>query len=210
MALSVVPPTKLTDSQGSGDQYGVTAPVSLGSDPNVLLATVVKNFGDPSDQSDDVSYTSYRILNSDAAVVSGETPITGSVGSTPDGVLISNGVVLLAWNVPGTDQLQYVTVSGSSYDQYELKTITNPKNRIAGTVSVTRDGYGHGILTWSEAEQFEYLSYALVDDTGALVTAPMIFTTGLGDEPKIDTNTYGVGNAYYGGSWQIYLPITVH
>jgi hypothetical protein len=204
------PPTKLTDSLGSGFQYGVTAPVSL-ANTNVLLATVRTDIGDPLNPSDDLSTTTYRILDRNLDTVLPEKTISGSVGSTPDGAQIDSEVVLLAWNVPGTEELQYVTLSGADFNnQTGPVTIVNPKNRVAGVVSVTRDGDGHGVLTWSEAEQFEYLSYALVDSTGVLLTSPMIFTTGLGEEPKIDTNTYGVGNAYYGGSWQIYLPATQH
>jgi len=192
--------TKLTNSVPSGNQYNFSTPVSL-ANTNVLLAYVVTN--------NDVSGTVYRMIDHEGNQVLAETPIPGSAGSTPDGIQINNGVVLLAWNVPGLDELQYVALSGANFtNRYGPITIQNPKGRVAGVVSVTRDEDGHGILTWSEAEQFEYLSYALVDTNGDLLTQPMIFSVGLGDQPKIDTNTYGVGNAYYGGSWQVYLPIT--
>ena len=87
-----------------------------------------------------------------------------------------------------------------------LVKLPTPKGRIPSAISVTGDDQGHAVLTWGDAEQSDYLCYALVGVNGSTVTPPMVYTYGLGANPLINTNSYGLGNAPYDGSWQVQLP----
>jgi hypothetical protein len=62
------------------------------------------------------------------------------------------------------------------------------------------------VLSWGDREQSDYLCYSLLDSQGEVVTPPMIFITGLSEEPLINTNSFGLGNAPYDGSWRVLLP----
>jgi hypothetical protein len=79
--------------------------------------------------------------------------------------------------------------------------------RLPDYVSVTRDGDGHGVLTWMDAEWKDYIYYALVSANGDLVTPPMIVATGEASNPLIQTNSAGQGNAPYDGAWRLFLPL---
>ena len=133
--------------------------------------------------------------------------IAGSTGSTPDGVLLAGGKVVFGWNLSGSDQVQYVFMDSQTLNVTSgPHGLATPKGREASVVSATVDDSGHAIISWGDAEQSDYLSYALINGEGAVTTPPMIFATGLGSDPLINTNSYGLGNAPYDGSWQVQLP----
>lgn len=202
------PVTRLTNSVAGGTRYSTPALVALPGN-NVLVAYVVLDPGDPDNPLDDVSQTAYLALNSAGGQVKSETVIAGSTGAAPDGYLLSDGSkVLLGWGVVASSRVQYVLVDATSFDLVSgLVSLETPKGRMPSTVSVTGDDQGHGVLTWGDAEQSDYLCYALIDTAGNTVTPPMVYTAGQGSDPLINTNSYGFGNAPYDGSWQVQLPL---
>jgi hypothetical protein len=138
----------------------------------------------------------------------GHTDIAGSMGSTPDGIQFSSGPVILGWNLSGSDQLQYALIDGTNFQVSNGPwTLTTPKGREPGVLSITKDDLDHAIATWGDAEQSDYLCYALINPDGAVVTPPMIFVSGQGQYPTLDTNAYGLGNAEYLGTWLDWLPL---
>lgn len=203
----LTPVTRLTNSIGGGTRYSTPALVALPGN-NILMAYVVLDPGDPLNPLDDVSQAAYLVLSSAGSQVKSETIIPGSTGASPDGYLLSDGSrVLLGWGVVASSNVQYALVDTTSFEVLGgLASLETPKGRMPGAVSVTGDDQGHAILTWGDAEQSDYLCYALVGADGSTVTPPMIYTTGLGNDPLINTNSYGLGNAPYDGSWQVQLP----
>jgi hypothetical protein len=87
--------------------------------------------------------------------------------------------------------------------------LSTAKGRVPSALSVTGDDAGHAILTWGDAEQSDYLSYALIAGDGMVATPPMVYSYGLGDNPLVNTNSYGLGNAPYDGSYRVQLPIVI-
>ncbi len=199
-------PALLTDSQPGGARF--TTPTLVPLDGNrVLLAYVIIDPGDPLNPEDDLISTAYQALNSNGVLLLDQTSIPDSTGSTPDGIQFASGEVLLAWNIAGNSQIDYALLDGETLavasGPYHLAT---PKGREPAVVSITSGGPESAVLTWGDGEQSDYLCYSLVDSQGAVITPPMIYTTGLGEDPLINTNSYGLGNAAYDGSWQVQLP----
>jgi hypothetical protein len=202
----IFPITGLTASIAGEVRYTTPALVALPGNRAVLIY-IVMDPGDPDDPQDDISTAAYVAVNSAGGLVKNQTLIAGSTGSTPDGILTSGGKVVFGWNLTGSAQVQYVLMDSQTLDVTSgPHSLATPKGREASVVSVTMDESGHAILSWGDAEQSDYLSYALVDENGGTATPPMVFTTGLGNEPLINTNSYGLGNAPYDGSWQVQLP----
>jgi hypothetical protein len=206
--IPVAPVTPLTNSVGGEMRYSTPALVALPGN-NVLMAYVVLNPGDPEDPTDDVSQAAYLALDSAGSLVKTETVITGSTGATPDGYLLSDASsVVLGWSVVSSAEVQYMLVDATSLEIIGgLVKMATPKGRIPSAISVTGDDQGHAVLTWGDAEQSDYLCYALVNTGGSTVTPPMVYTYGSGSNPLINTNSYGLGNAPYDGSWQVQLPL---
>jgi hypothetical protein len=76
--------------------------------------------------------------------------------------------------------------------------------------SVTGDDYGHGILTW-QGDEDPHLYYALIDNSGTVLTEPTIFKTGgipPWSTPYIDTGGDGYGNTSYSLE-KIYIPLAL-
>lgn len=204
----LTPVTRLTNSTGGGIRYSTPALVALPGN-NVLMAYVLLDPGEPQDPLDDVSRAAYLALNTAGDQVKSETIIPGSTGATPDGYLLSDGSkVVLAWGVVASSNVQYAVVDATSLELVGgMVNLETPKGRMPSAVSVTGDDQGHGVLTWGDAEQSDYLCYALINGAGNTVTPPMIYTHGQGSDPLINTNSYGLGNAPYDGSWQVQLPL---
>lgn len=140
----------------------------------------------------------YGILDSQGNVLRGETSISGSEGRNVDGVQLLSGNVLLAWTGVTSNRIHYALINGSNYTvQSGPETLVSPYDRIAENVSVTNDQQGNAILTWMDAELNDYLYYALVAPNGSLRTPPMIFQTGLANEPQILTSYAGEGNTTF-------------
>ncbi|MGW8250252.1 MAG: COG1470 family protein, partial [Anaerolineales bacterium] len=200
------PITALTSSVAGEVRYTTPSLVALPGS-RVVFVYIVMDPGDPMNPQDDISTAAYVVVNSAGGLAKSQTLIAGSTGSTPDGVLTSGGKVVYGWNLTGSAQVQYVLMDSQTLDVTSgPHSLSTPKGREASVVSVTMDKGGHAILTWGDAEQSDYLSYVLVDENGGNATPPMIFATGLGNEPLINTNSYGLGNAVYDGSWQVQLP----
>ncbi len=200
-------PAAITQSQHGGIRYRTPALVPL-EDGRSVLAFVRLDPGDPVDPMDDLNMSAYLLVDAGGAIVKTETLINGSNGSTADGVQLKDGAVVLAWNVPNGSAVQYTLLGGQTMDVIVPPTLlAEPKGRAPGVVSVTQDGFGRAALTWAEVEQSNYLSYALVDGAGGVVTPPMIFQYGAGLNPTVSTNMYGWGNALYDGAWQTYIPL---
>ena len=204
--IQVFPITALTASVPGEVRYTTPALVALPGSRAIAMY-IVSDPGDPDDPQDDISTAAYVVLNSAGSLVKSQTMIAGSKGSTPDGVFTSGGNVVFGWNLTGTAQVQYVLLDSQGVTVTSgPHSLSTPKGREAGVVSVTMDDSGHAALTWGDAEQSDYLSYTLIDENGSIATPPMVFATGLGSEPLINTNSYGFGNAPYDGSWQVQLP----
>jgi hypothetical protein len=202
----LVSPSALTESVPGEARFTIPGLVALNGN-RVVIAYVLINPGAPDDPDDDIVTTVYSALNSAGSVLKAQTSIPGSGGSTPDGIQYPSGGVLLAWSVPNA-RLEYVVLDGTSLNISAggLHSLAEPKGREAGAVSVSSDGAGHAVLSWGDREQSDYLCYSLLGDQGEMITPPMIFLTGMSDEPLINTNSFGFGNAPYDGSWRALLP----
>jgi hypothetical protein len=148
----------------------------------------------------------YGVLDSQGNILKGETSISGSDGRNVDGVQLLAGDVLLAWTGATSNRIHHALINGSNYMlQSGPETLASPYDRIAENVSVATDLQGNAILTWMDAEQNDYLYYALVGSNGSLRTPPMIFQTGLANEPQILTSYAGEGNTSFVPG-QVFLP----
>jgi hypothetical protein len=202
-------PAALTASIPGDLRYTTPALVALTGN-RALMAYIVMDSGNPIDPFDDVLTTAYRVMNSTGGTVKAHALISGSAGSTPDGIQFASGAVFLAWHVVGGSQIEYVLLDGVNLSPLSgPQRLSTPKGREPGVVSVTGDGFERAILTWGDAEQSDYLCYTLIDSQGVVETPPMIFASGLGDQPLINTNSYGLGNAVYDGSWKALLPLSM-
>jgi len=115
---------------------------------------------------------------------------------------------VLAWTNQTNDEIEYAVVDGSGLTFISGPVaLSSPYSRWSDYVSVTADREGHAILTWMDVEQKDYLYYAVVDGSGAVITPPMIYRTGMAADPDIKTNSEGEGNApYFPGLY--FVPLT--
>ena len=202
---TLLPTQAMTSSQPGEVRYSTPALIALDGN-RVLMAYALIDPGEPDDPEDDVINTAYAGINSSGSIVKSQTVVNGSSGSTPDGIQFPTGEILLTWSISNA-KVEYVVLNNDlSIASGGLRRLDEPKGRETGAVSVTPDGFGHAVLSWGEREQSDYLCYSLIGSQGEVLTPPMIFVTGLGDEPLINTNSFGLGNAAYDGSWQLSLP----
>jgi hypothetical protein len=202
---TLLPTQAMTSGQPGEVRYSTPALIALDGN-RVLMAYALIDPGEPDDPEDDVINTAYAGINSSGSIVKSQTVVNGSSGSTPDGIQFPTGEILLTWSISNA-KVEYVVLNNDlSIASGGLRRLDEPKGRETGAVSVTPDGFGHAVLSWGEREQSDYLCYSLIGSQGDVLTPPMIFVTGLGDEPLINTNSFGLGNAAYDGSWQLSLP----
>jgi hypothetical protein len=149
----------------------------------------------------------YGFVDSGGNTLKPFTPILDSSGLKADAVQVSTGQVVLAWSNPTSNTITVTALSDSSYailtPAYNLPPIGS---RWPDYVSMTREPGGRAVLTWMDFKQYDHLFYALLDGNAAIVTPPMIFTTGAADEPLIQTSFASHGNAPYLGAWDVFLP----
>jgi hypothetical protein len=62
------------------------------------------------------------------------------------------------------------------------------------------------VLTWVDLDDQDYLFYALLDQSQAIRTPPMIFISNPWGDPSYQTSDYGFGNAGYLGVYQTSYP----
>jgi hypothetical protein len=150
----------------------------------------------------------YQVLSSDGLVQKTETQIGDSSGATThDGAFLGTSI-LLAWPSSLTGEVGYTLLNAETADVVaSTQYISSPNLRDASSVSVARDANNHGVITWADRNQNQYLYYSLVSQTGTILTPEMIFFAA--DEfGTVNTNTYGYGLASYEGTWRILLPMT--
>ncbi|HSF79594.1 MAG TPA: nidogen-like domain-containing protein [Anaerolineales bacterium] len=148
----------------------------------------------------------YAMLNSAGVVTKSPAIIPGSSGWRSDGVRVSTGNLVLAWNNPATDRIAYAVLNASGNALLFGPTdLPLAGARKPDYVSATFDADGHAILTWLDVEWNDFLYYAALDGDGSVLTPPMIFFSGDSDNPLIQTSFSGQGIAPYEGVWDTFL-----
>jgi len=197
-------PTILTNSQPKVIDFVSPAMADM-SGYQALLTFVV------SDEVLGTNTLSYIVLDSNGNIVKTQTAIPGSTGaSLHDSIRLSNSSMLVAWPSSTTDQVGFCLLDASSGNiSLAAQYLTPPNLRSPDSVSVARDQDGHGIITWRDQSQGEYLYYALLDPTGVILTPAITFLSNNENGTTITTNGYGYGLASYEGSWRVSLPLTL-
>jgi hypothetical protein len=151
--------------------------------------------------------TYYAVLDNAGGMVKTTTNLTAGEaleGGYPDAVQITNGKILVAW--PLMDGVGYALLNNNYNLDGQVYTMTNPYTTdVNEAVSVTADGAGRGILTWSDhgssgangVQRRPFIYYALVDGAGGILTPPAILSD---DHDSLDSSLIGYGVAPYTGS----------
>ncbi len=161
----------------------------------------------------------YAVVNSSGNVVKAPTNLTNydavtyeTEGWYPEAVGLGNGNSIVAWSEftghETTAQLKYV-VLGSTYNVVKPPTsLPNPYNAAAnGPVSMVADETDAAILTWPDISYpYLHLYYARLDNTGNVLTAPIIYRQTRGSSIYASWRGYGVGGLPL---YQLYLPLLV-
>ncbi|MFC1996194.1 nidogen-like domain-containing protein [Chloroflexota bacterium] len=148
----------------------------------------------------------YQILDSNGNIKKGETSIDNTGGATAHDSVRLGGSILLAWPSALDGKIGFILLDGETATTVApTQFMTSPNLRDATKVSVARDNHGRGIITWSDANQSQYLYYAMVSGDGTKVTPEMMFLAATGSN-TLNTNAYGYGLASYEGTWQVLLP----
>jgi hypothetical protein len=189
--LTLAGPTKITNGVPGGASYSTPSITSLAGN-RVLVA-----------------YRAYDglmfvVLNSNGNLVKSAVKIPASYPGLSDVAQFSDGRILLAWNQWDVNfyRMRFAIVEDSTFSIVSgPTTLPNPAGLTGDDyVSAVADDYNNVILTWSD-DDWDYRSklyYALVNDSGAIVTQPMIFYTG--DEPgNLEVHRGGFGSTSY--SW---------
>ncbi len=189
---------KLTNSTTDTVQY--YSPSLTNLHPGRALLTFTA-----SGKSDVISQ--FVILDQNGDPLAAPAAIPGGIGFQMDSIQLTSGPVLLAWCVTGSGKLQFTLMNPTTYAFLPAPIeITSTMGRTPKNVSVTRDASGHGILTWVEQENKNFLAYALIDDQGSLLTPALVFNAGSSPNSILESNSYGLGNAEFPGSWTMSLP----
>jgi len=116
-----------------------------------------------------------------------------------------NGNVLLAWSDLDFKGISYVVFPPSSPGTPTLTQLQAPNNRSLGNISLTVDPGGRGVLVWMDVTHFNYLYYAVVDESGNILTSPMTYM-GEGVTSRLVSSFVGLGIASYDGAFRSQLP----
>lgn len=149
----------------------------------------------------------YVVINNAGGIVKNTTNLTpGEIpeGGYPDAVQLTSNRILVAW--PFMDGVGYALLD-NNYNLYgQVQTMANPYTTdYNDAVSVTTDGAGRGIFTWSDLgssggggiQRRPFIYYALVDPAGQVLTPPAILRD---DRDSLDSSLIGYGVAPYAGS----------
>ncbi len=138
-----------------------------------------------------------------------------------DSILLSNQKIILAWTTytnEDTDkpQIAYTFLDSNTLEQTIETGILENSKSITGNdyVSVTRDQFGHAVLTWMEyyPSPGYPLYYALIGNDGSILTEPMIYKTDYTPDNVIYTSLHGFGNTTHAipiGDNMLFLPVIV-
>ncbi|GAB4500202.1 MAG: hypothetical protein OHK0052_16270 [Anaerolineales bacterium] len=197
----ITPATKLTNSSPLTNRYNNPSVLALPNGRFFLAYNLYPLIGE--------SQLAYAVLDENGGILQAQTSLAGSAQAlSPDIEQLSSGEIFMGWHTSPENHIGFVSLNSQTYVPLHTPILTDtPKNRAPGEVAVTRDASGHGVITWYEVEQSDYLSYLLADSAGNLVTPPMIYRFGYGENPNIYSNVYGAGSAVYEGMWQVALPL---
>jgi hypothetical protein len=159
----------------------------------------------------------YAVLDNAGNVVQPLTRLTDVPNSTyePDAVGLQNGNTIVAWRQEVADPPNSYQIAFTVLDDVYVTTtlpITTPTiltNTLSDDnyyVSLARDGDDNAVFTWIEDGEWR-LHYALVDNTGAVLTWPMVWRTARGAELEVSWS--GGGNGSFPTSrplLAVYLP----
>jgi hypothetical protein len=180
----------------TGPALGMITTASTGE--KVLLAYQVDNAGTV-----ELNYISFNV---DGSVFQPQTLLYGGEGFDIDLIQLSDGNVLFAWTDGETNEISFMLLRRSLTVLLPKTNLPSPDGRLGGSVSVSRDGYGNGILTWLDTTYYQRMYYALVD-AGGVVTEPLAFKSA-GAGGSYDTNP-GYGSAGYIPRFRMLMPLTV-
>jgi len=142
----------------------------------------------------------YSRLDSAGNILNGPTKIAGSRGYRPDAVQLPGGNIAVAWMTWGSplSAIQYAVLNTGLGIIKSPTTLPTTSQMGDDYASVTRSG-NRAVLTWGDAccNYYPNLYYALLNDTGSILTPPMIFAS--------DPNYYTL-QLPYNGQGNTFLP----
>lgn len=186
--------TKLTNDTPGYDKFFYNASLASLSGNRALL--IFQGYqSSPSD-------IYYAVIGSDG----GAWPITNLTNDSTsdyqaDAIQLANGRIVVAWiGYNGAYRTRFA-VLGNALNILAGPTFLDNPAAVTGDyyVSVTTDGANRAILTWMD-QDYSYranLYYSLVDGNGSVLTPAMIYLTGQGTVPQIQTSFNGYGNTTY-------------
>ena len=157
----------------------------------------------------------YAVLDSAGSVVHPATRLTDVPDDAdyPDAVGLRNGNAVIAWEQYGYypdwgRQMAYAMLDSAYSATIPITTATIITNTLSNDnccVSLARDGEDNVVLTWRDSSM-DRIYYAVVDNTGAVRTWPLVFRTARGSE--IDVSLGGAATGSLPPA-RIYLPLVV-
>jgi hypothetical protein len=169
-----------------------------------------------------VAYTLYNLdQNTETMVMTGldaglnktisERVIPGGMGWRAGGTQLSSGKILLAWTNASNGAISYTLMDNNESLSYEIgvQDMVVPDFRQVDFLSVTRDPFGNGIITWMDAVWNNHFYYALIDSSGQQKTPAMFFYSSQNPAIALITSDKGQGLAYYEGAYRVHLPVSI-
>jgi hypothetical protein len=192
----VMPSTNFTNDTTGSSYEGYSYPNLTALSGNRALITYYRNG----------NYDLYyAVLDSAGGVVKDKTNLSldgsSSYDYRPDAVQLSDGKIIVAWTGNSGGYNIRFAVLDTSYNRIvSPTTLANPAAVMGSDyVSMAADTAGRAILTWMDYGNGNRrnLYYALVNGSGSVLTQPMIFRSGQGSSPYIETSYAGYGNTSY-------------